>query len=89
MKQLHGYESEYIRIIDFSHYDKNERQNMWTAECKTCGKHFLVKSGSVERRKSCGCSNGKGIHRPLSLESLHENMPNILTQRWLKNKHIV
>lgn len=83
MKDLYNLDNDYIRVIDFSHYDTANRQNMWTVECKTCGKEFLMKSGDSDRRKSCGCMNGKSGGRVMAIETLHTTNTNMLRQKWL------
>lgn len=85
MKNLSGFETEYLRIIEHSHYEKKQQQHMWLAECKACGAEFLIKSGAAPNRKSCGCVRyGTNGQRIAAIESLHENMENMLKRVWVQ-----
>lgn len=50
-----GVEFEGFRFIEYSHYEKKNRQHMWKVECKHCGEHYVRKPAQLKTLKSCGC----------------------------------
>jgi len=63
-----NFETKYIKVIEYSHYVKKQRDHMWVLECKVCNKHFTTRASSIKKVKSCGCFRS-GVNRYHPLDS--------------------
>lgn len=80
MNDLNGFESEYIKVIRHSRYDKGDRRHRWVVECKVCGKEREMVSYHISVAKSCGCRNGLSKSAPPD--------PNFKSNKLLKVKWV-
>lgn len=55
-KDFAGYKGEHFEIIRDTGKKTKNGAHIWEAKCD-CGNMFLIESGKVKRRKSCGCTN--------------------------------
>lgn len=55
-----GHETQYLRVLDHDHYDKETRRHHWLLLCKVCNKEYTTYSFRIKDRKSCGCNRHAG-----------------------------
>lgn len=52
-EKYHGYENEYIRVVDYAGYVASDRQHKWVIQCKICEKKRTISANKVKLRKCC------------------------------------
>lgn len=81
-----GFENNNLKVLAYSHYQKEYRRHVWTALCKACMVEFNISSDRVKAAKSCGCKMGKGsayLRRKHALEEERKVSMDLIRRKWV------
>lgn len=84
-KNMIGFKTEYLKVLNYSHYDTNVRKHIWICECNNCGNEFKVSTSLCARQKSCGCINHHALKtvRIVNEEKDHLERQKLLRRKWI------